>query len=69
MKLDSIECTKALIEYEVKSDMERMAIKVLMVNPIDVVKIPGMTDLSDVQLDELASTIKIIRRNLGIKSE
>jgi len=66
MRLDSIECTKALIEYKVESEMERMAIKVLMAKPIDVADIPGMKELTDTQLDELVCIIQTIRNDLGI---
>lgn len=67
MKLDSKECKEALNNYKVTNDIEKMAIKVLIVKEEDVVKIPGLLNMSDEQMHELARVIREIRSNIGIK--
>lgn len=55
-----------LENYKAESDMEKLAIKVLSANPEDVVDIPGIADMNDQQLDDLANVIRDIRMKLGI---
>ena len=69
MKLDSSECKQVLRTYKVENDMEELAIKVLLANAEDVVDIPGIEDMYDKQIDELAKVIGHIRNKLGIKEE
>jgi len=72
MKLGSVECIKVLENYEVKNDIEMMAIKVLLVpyeRAHEIVDLPGMADLTGEQIDELAKTIGKIRDDLSIEEE
>jgi len=67
MKLESEECKKALKEYKTTNEVEKLAVKILLTDACEVVNIPGMTDLTGEQIDELASVIGDIRDNLGIE--
>ncbi len=69
MKLDSSECKQALRTYKAENDMEELAIKVLLANAEDVVDIPGIEDMYDKQIDELAKVVGHIRNKLGIEDE
>jgi hypothetical protein len=69
MKLDSKECREALKRYKVENNMEELAIAVLLAKDEDVVDIPGILDLQDTQIDELARVIKCIRDIIGIEEE
>ena len=68
MKLNSKKCRKLLSNYEVQSEIDRLAVEVLLTDDKDVVDIPGILELDDTQIDDLASSIRIIRNNLGIKN-
>jgi hypothetical protein len=66
MNADSEMCRRLLKRgYPVKNDIERLAIEVLKAEPEDVVDIPGITDMDDNQIDELAETIRRIRKDIG----
>ena len=61
MKLDSSECKKLLNEYQVNTDLEKLAIKVLLTNDSEVLNIPEISKMTDTQIDELSVVIKDIR--------
>ncbi len=67
MKLDSLECRKTLEEYKAEGEVEALAIKVLLAKDEDVVKIPGITELSDYQIDVLAGVILLLRVKFDIE--
>jgi len=67
MKLESKECKEALKKYPVKNDLEKLAVEVLTVEDYEVTNIPGIQNMSDKQIDELADIIKEIRSNVGIE--
>ena len=67
MRLNSEECKKALREYQVKNDMETLAVKVLLTIDEDVVNIPELEDMSNDKIDELADTIGEIREAMKIE--
>jgi hypothetical protein len=67
MELESEECRTKLKEYEVKNETEELAIKVLLAKEEEVVNIPGITDMEDDEIDELAIVIGNIRDEIGIK--
>jgi len=72
MKIDSEECIQLLKGYSVKTDMEKLAIKVLLV-PEDrlheVCDLPGIPDMNGDELDKLAKIIGDIRDDIGIEEE
>ena len=69
MKLDSKECRLVLEKMIPETTMERMAIEVLMAYDGDVVKIPGIRDLSHAQLNLLVYNVRKIRERIGIEDE
>lgn len=66
MELESEECREKLRCYEVKNDSEKMAIEVLICDVDDVVNVPGIQDLSNEQIDDLAEAIRRIRKDIGV---
>lgn len=66
MNLESEECREALKKYEVTTSLEELAIKVLLAKDEEVVDIPGITEMDDIQIDFLAGTIRVIRKIIGI---
>jgi len=69
MKLNSKECKKALKRYRGKNDIEKLAIKILLARSEDVVDMPGIQDMGNKRIDELANVIGKIRSDIGIEGE
>jgi hypothetical protein len=64
MKLGSKECVDALNNYQSKSYMETIAVKVLLAKDEDVINV--VWDLNDTQMDEIQYVITDVRNNIGI---
>lgn len=69
MKLGSRECRLVLEKMIPESEMERMAIEVLLTDSKDVANLPGMREMSHTQLDLLVYNIRKIRERVGIEDE
>ena len=69
MKLDSKECRLVLEKMIPETEMERMAIDVLLTNSEDVIKLPGMMEMGLAQRDLLIYNIRKIRERIGIEDE
>ena len=69
MKLNSKECKTALENYQIKNNVEKLAIEVLLAKAEDIVSIPEIAAMDDDALDELAVKITNIRTEVGIEDE
>ena len=65
MVIDSKECTDGLNKYKVQTDIERIAIKVLLAK--DDTYIPAFQAMDGVQLRSLKAAIRVIRNTMGIE--
>jgi len=69
MKLDSKECGLALEKLIPETDMEKLAIRVLLTDSEEVVNLPGMMEMSHAEIDLLVFNISKIRKRIGIEDE
>jgi hypothetical protein len=69
MKLDSKECTEALLNYEVKNDDEKLAVKILLTRDEDVGNMPELINMDADELFKLTAVVLRIRIDLGVEEE
>ena len=67
MKLGSKECVEALNNYQSKTELEKIAVNVLLAKEEDVCKL--VWDLSNEQMDDIQYIILDIRNNIGIEGD
>ena len=69
MKIDSKECRLALEKLIPETDMEKLAIRVLLTDSEEVVNLPGMMEMSHAEIDLLVFNISKMRKRIGIEDE
>ena len=67
MKLKSIQCKEALNNYPVKNDLDVLAIKVILAKPEEIIWIPDIIWMDEVQRERLGIVVEGIKDNIGIE--